>query len=148
MAGEPGIIEGAMANDHPRIIAEIQGLQLHLVKGAILNVDVGRAARISRSHGIVTGPVRTKPSRVACRILEGNCFLVLVVIVKGPVPYHAPIDLKADHVQEAAIGIKGTVVEKRRSANNNPDLILPGRISAIKTDPTDRTGERGRVGNN
>jgi hypothetical protein len=148
VAGDTRVVKSAVTDDHSCVVAEIHRLKCHLVKGAILDIGVSSTVGISHSQCIVTSPIRTYSIWVSSRILEGNCFLVLVVIVKGPVPYDAPIDHKADHVQEAAIGIKGTVVEKRRSANNNPDLIVPGRIRATKTDPTDRTGERGRVGNN
>ena len=114
VTGAAGIIEGAISNDHSRIVVEIHGLELHLVERAILDVGVGGSSPVSRPHRVIIRPTVADTIGIAFLDFKGDRFFVLVVIVESPVPDHSAIDPKTNEIEVPAVRVKVAVVEQGR----------------------------------
>lgn len=106
MAGNSRIVELAMANNRPGIIAEIQGLKINVRERAIFDIGISRPVDIKCAKSVAAAPVRTHAIRAAGGILKSYRPIVLIMRIEATTPDYAAVATPSDRAKEVTVSFE------------------------------------------
>src|SRR5271166_3553591 len=146
MARDSGIIEGAVPDDGPRIVREIDRLEVKIIECAVFQVGIGCPFGVCHAHRVWTGPVVAHSVARSARICECNPTLILIVGVKGAIPDDASVRCPLNASPDGTVSLKVAVMQKDWGVYHQ---VSSGSYSVAldKVQVADLPLERGRDGN-